>query len=517
MNKLMKMLKTPAFLMAFLATIIIHGEIFFNKISWHDDANFGFSGWTGGLRNGRWFHAVLVRLTRMVSGIESTPVFWGIIVAICIGIITYVLFRLFKINDFWSQFVLILIFVSIPAVTGNLGYMYNAGYDFVGRVFCVISAYFVCKNLEEKNIKTYLLSLGLCACAIGVYQCYLTFFLCIMLFCYIQYLFNHQITWKEFWTRGIYYIITAILSLLLYLIALKVLLWGLNAELNSYAGADTYGMVNLNGYLDRIVLSYKEFFVPDYNATYNMFPFHWKGWYKLFLAVLGMASVGVLSIKLKTKQYQSALQCLIAIVLIPPAINFNFILYGKESVHSLHVYHYILVFVYLFVAADTIIRYIKDNSVKVGVNEKLEKGIKSISFILTMVLAVLYIRYDNYCYMQMEVKQEASISYFTTLVTRIQMIEDYSETYPVVFINEFEKENQIDTVPHKYDYPITNPYYASIVNSYNWEDFMAMWCGYMPTIIDEEEYQKNDIVESMPNYPEAGSIRVVDDVIVVKF
>ena len=293
MDEIKKILKTPAFFTAFVATIIIHGEIFFNKISWHDDANFGFSGWTGGLRNGRWFHAVLVRLTRMVSGIESTPVFWGIIVAICIGLITYILFRLFKINDFWSQMALILIFVAIPAVTGNLGYMYNAGYDFIGRALCVVSAYFVCKHLEKKNIKTYILSLLLCACAIGVYQCYLTFFLCIMLFYYIKYLFAHQISWKEFWTKGVYYIITAALSLVLYLVALKILLWVMNAELNSYAGADTYGIVDLNGYISRIGLAYKEFIIPDYNASYNMFPFHWRGWYPLLLAVLGILSIVV--------------------------------------------------------------------------------------------------------------------------------------------------------------------------------------------------------------------------------
>lgn len=44
-----------------------------------------------------------------------------------------------------------------------------------------------------------------------------------------------------------------------------------------------------------------------------------------------------------------------------------------------------------------------------------------------------------------------------------------------------------------------------------------MWCGFNPEIVDEEAYADLPEVQAMPHYPEAGSIRIIGDTVVVKF
>ncbi len=55
------------------------------------------------------------------------------------------------------------------------------------------------------------------------------------------------------------------------------------------------------------------------------------------------------------------------------------------------------------------------------------------------------------------------------------------------------------------------------VNNYAWLDFMQNWCGYKPNVVDAAEAGNASEIESMPNYPKDGSIKVINGVVVVKF
>ena len=137
------------------------------------------------------------------------------------------------------------------------------------------------------------------------------------------------------------------------------------------------------------------------------------------------------------------------------------------------------------------------------------------------IFVILYVRYDNYCYMLSELRLSQAISYFNTLSTRILTLKDYREEYPVVFINEVEKRSHADTITIRQnsDFPVTNPYGYPFVNSYaeSSRAFIKHWCGFTPEFADAKKFENNSIVQSMPRYPNDGSIRIIDNTIVVKF
>ena len=141
MKTIRKIYDKRVFLTAFFATILIHGEMIFNKISFHDDLDKVFDGWTNSIRHGRWMYRLLSLLPEKLAGMESTPVVIGIIVAACIGLMACLFFELFEVKEYYVQFSLILIFCAIPAIAGDFGYMGYAGYDSIGRLLCLVSAY----------------------------------------------------------------------------------------------------------------------------------------------------------------------------------------------------------------------------------------------------------------------------------------------------------------------------------------------------------------------------------------
>lgn len=46
---------------------------------------------------------------------------------------------------------------------------------------------------------------------------------------------------------------------------------------------------------------------------------------------------------------------------------------------------------------------------------------------------------------------------------------------------------------------------------------MKMWCGFDPIVLKASDYEWMPEVLQMPNYPDEGSIKMIDGVIIVKF
>ena len=57
-----------------------------------------------------------------------------------------------------------------------------------------------------------------------------------------------------------------------------------------------------------------------------------------------------------------------------------------------------------------------------------------------MRTAYYLLGYSSFTVYEAEIEQVQAITYFSNLISRIQSIDNYKESYPVVFINEFEKE-----------------------------------------------------------------------------
>ena len=90
----------------------------------------------------------------------------------------------------------------------------------------------------------------------------------------------------------------------------------------------------------------------------------------------------------------------------------------------------------------------------------------------------------------------------------------------VSFVNyeEFSDETLKDT-----DGVIVNNYIQGeptisfIFEPYNYQQQISLLTGFTSDYIDGNTFEDNQIVKQMASYPDDGSIRVIDDTVVVKF
>lgn len=138
------------------------------------------------------------------------------------------------------------------------------------------------------------------------------------------------------------------------------------------------------------------------------------------------------------------------------------------------------------------------------------------------MLMLIYVYYDNVAYLKMNFVQEQTIAYFTTLVTQIKSVDGYKDEYPVVLLgyqaigdnNFFSSENfsRIKFAGYEFEQKDLVNHYANILYLYH-------HLGFEPKIIygDAQDYWESEEVQNMNCYPDSGSIKVIDEAVVVKF
>lgn len=508
---LKSVVQKPELILAFCTTLIIgifaHGMVIFNKLSFNDDFMTRSS---SGVTSGRWGGAVIDEILAALWGDSpSTPVFFGLIALVEIALGVVLIIDLFEVQRKVSIILIGGLMVVFPALTTIYAYNFMI-HTYAFSIFAVIlGTYLTCKY---KGIVV-LLAICINCFGISIYQAgipiMLTVFLGYMLF---EWNTSEKVSWQSFICRGLYYVVISFLSLAMYLLIEKSLLFMLGTELTEYNGINTMASDGVTAYLGRVLKAYEMFFVPIKVEAGSVYPLIVS---KLYFIVIISICVGFGVIL--HKQWKNAavkgVQCGILILMTPVAIEFIYVMCGIENtyIYSAMMYNLVAPFVVMVILLD---------KVNAGLhNIKACNIIRLVGSLLIGCVMLTYVKYDNMCYTKGLFLQEQAKSYFTVLHERITDVEGYNDEYPVVYINEFEKSEEDFPQIRGFNSIIIPPYAGdSIINLYSWREFMAFWCGYSPKRVEDiSVFESNQIVIDMPSYPDAGSIKIIDDTVVVKF
>ena len=191
------------------------------------------------------------------------------------------------------------------------------------------------------------------------------------------------------------------------------------------------------------------------------------------------------------------------LIVFPICVQFNFIMAGSNS--TLQNQSMILEIILLLFLIDKI-DFIKNIKVYI------------ISIFLVSIISFQFIIYSNMCYTKANFLVSQTVSYNTTLISRIKDTDNYKDTMAVCYINEFDKNENDVYLPEQFKKIYTNYYNInSLINNFAWQWFMMCYNGFKPKVIDSEKYNDDIRVINMPCYPDDGSIKIIDDVVVVKF
>ncbi len=496
-----------AFIATFIMGLLSQGMGLFNKYSFHDDAmNYGV-GATYTL--GRWMLDILGRLECFIygDGHYSLPAFNGFLAIFFIALSACILINMLEIKSEFLCAFLACLMVCFPVITSTFGYAFTLHFYMLALLLGLLGAYFICKG---SNWYSLLLGIILAGFSVGIYQAYMPVTLTIILFYLIKCALNDDDTLiliKKILSAAI----SCVLFMAVYLVGNKIYLKIFDAELSDYMGISSMGKNSLSEYIARAIDAYKQFFNPSTEAGYNMYPGRLLFLYKAaILIALIMCVISFVRI-FKNKRINAVIFAVL-VACIPLSVNFIFVMTNRSEVHSLMVYSQLLPFLFCGWMVE-----------KTSIDKMLVKNtISIITTILAVLTLVLYSRVDNKCYLKAEFAQQEAISYFTTLVTQIKETDGYTDEMQVAFVNGY---NITDATLQSGDagamsdigYAAYSADVRGYVNDWNWINFMRQWTGFSPVIADAVPYYENDEVSAMPSYPDKGSIKVIDNVIVVKF
>ena len=491
---------------SFIWGILAHGLAMFNKYSYHDDVpHFNGVGVTYEL--GRWFLALSGKLASFFFGSKnySSPVFEGMLTIAAIAMMTYIICLRLKIEDKILIVALTSVMVCFPAVTNIFGYIYTAPYYYIGALMGVIGAYLF---YNRKSVLTGIACATLMALSVGIYQSNIPVNLMVLLLFMLDDVYDSDMNRRQYFTLAFENIAICIGFMAEYFGANALALKITHLALYDYKAVSSFGMTSLTDYFRRIFTAYKRFIKPaDYinynNVSANMYP--WNAKYVHMMIVLIVLILIV--IMMRSFAVPKARQIGLITVISPLFAYFIYVMVSEEDAHGGMTFGEVFTF---FLAAYVVERM-------------RERGrgayILSVTVtVLMLILGIMFARYANVCYLKADLMQAEAVNYYNRLISRIQSTDGYTVNTPVMYIGGRSKNDEGFSGNSRFD-PIYLPPYQnnSIINDFSWEETMELWCGFSPVKAGSDDVVSTDVIDEMPSYPDDGSIRVVDGVLVVKF
>ena len=511
-----KIFKEKRFVLIMLSSfawgIFAHGSALFNKFSYHDDAAwFNGVGETYGL--GRWFLGFAGSTVPKLFGSRnySTPVYCGLLTIAAIAVMVWLICKKLRIENRAILVALSGVCVCFPAVTNIFGYVFTAPYYYIGALLSVIGAFIF---YGKKNVLSFIVCALFMALSVGLYQSNIAINLMTLLLFMLAEVYDSDMTWKEYIKLGAVNAALCASVMALYFVFNEITLKVLGLQMYDYKGVNSFGKTNISGYFYRVFTAYKRFLKPadfiNYNGvSANMFPGGIRYYHMILVAAVIVLIVMLLSsVKAKAK----IAQLLILFAVSPLFAYFLYVMVAEEDAHGGMGFGEVFMF---FVAAFVVTRIQQGKEEEVAKRFSLQSVLRKASVVLIFVIAFMFARFANVCYLKAQIMQAEAVNYYNTLIARIQMTEGYTPETPVAYV-EPRKKNDDTLMGTKLFEPIYLPPYQgnSIINDFAWEETMELWCGFAPASGSVPDAA--NVVE-MPCYPAAGSVKMVDGTIVVKF
>lgn len=450
-------------------------------------------GYGSSLVSGRWALYFLGEFALRTWECYNLPFFNGALFLLLIGASAGVIYLVFQF-DSWKKGALAgILLAAHPAVTSVLFFKYTA--VFYGLAILLAVAAVWCAEKMKYGI---LLSALCTAVSVGIYQAYLPLTISLFILLLIKHILENNMTVKKFFSRGIYYCACILLGMILYFVILKICLQVYHVALSSYQGISSMGNLSISqipALLKNAVVSFLKLPVEDYCGLAP------TGTLKIGYLLLAVLCIFVVFRNvLAVKKPGNAFMFAIAGILFPVAANFIVIMCPQSDIYTLMVCGFVAI---LFVPVVLL--------------DRMGRIAKGLTWAVLIVMICNYIYLDNVNYTAMYYTNRQTENYLSTMVAQVRSTEGYDTSKKWAFIGDNIRDPQF-----------RNPWSAaplyggnarSYINRYSRNRWIQQFYGYEISFEDAEtvsELKKNEQVKSMPCWPDSGSVKVIEDTVVIK-
>lgn len=430
-----------------------------------------------------------------------------LIVSICLiflSISVIIIIRIFDIkNKTIIGFIAAIIAVA-PQFTETYFFIYCADAYCLAFLLACLTVYFLKKSDIKKK---YYIMAGLCTIIVcSLYQAYLGVIIGLTILLIVEYLLRNEDI-KEIIVKAIQYLAVIFAGVILYYIILKIIIKLLGISLASYKGANSLGLETVKALPNTIIQTYKDFINFFFtnkiinNSYYNR---------KIINTVLFIISFTGLGLNLYRGQYK--VKCLRALLIMGCLLVFPI----GISIMNL-------------IAPNTTINLVTGPGLITSIvlvaiiynkldNNSVNNLIKIIYIMMLAILIATFIIENTYTYM---CRHETYINYYAIsndIYSKATELSDYSSDKKWMFSNVINIEAKNVEKTNGFisrDSETWNNYSGTLQN----HNFFDKYLGIDISMCSRDEYNeiiKTDEFKQMPIYPNKGSVKIINDIVVIK-
>lgn len=463
------------------------------------------TGYGADIESGRWFLYIVGTVCYSLGGIYNLPWINGLIFLAFLAVSSCFLISALNIRHKFSAVLISAMMVVFPAVTSTLYYRFTAPYYGLAILLAIFAAW-ICDRCRF----SFVISAVCTALSLGIYQAYTPITIGIFILILIRQVLNRDADYLHIIRKSLFYCGTLILGLALYAVCLKLMLNIFDLELTDYKGISQMGSSSISQLLSLTVFAFKNFFKITCTDYYGLSGSPVTQKLYLLLMLVSLAIVVYLQITHVKKAGISILAGLLCLT-FPIAANFIVVM-CPDGVYTLMLYGFVIVACFPLVVWECLY----DQSHLPDIIKQWSK--KGIAIALSVIM-MFYAYEANISYASMYYSTQQAENYVASMVAQIRMTEGFTVDKKWALLGIIE--DPLLFSPWETDTRFGgNLTTGELLNSYSRMSWFESYVGYSIPMHDQEitnALAQTDVFKNMPCWPNAGSIQIIDDTVVVKF
>lgn len=493
-----------SFIAALAMGFLTHVYAFVNKFTNHDDLNQMFYA-DYGTASGRWLLPPVLRL----SGDFSMPWIIGVLSLVCLALTVCLTAALLRIRKPLCCAATAALLVSFPAVTATFGFMFTADAYFFSLFMAALAAYVSCRRGWWGS----LFGVVLLTLSMSIYQAYLPAAAVLMVGSLLLETLDGERSFRQLLLKGLRLAATLGAAVLAYLVSVK--LTAGSGGLTDYEGIADMAKVSLSQ-LPRLVYycyrKYYYFFLKNDWGCHLRF-LRWG----FLVSGLGTLCLGIVILRRRRPGGLRTVLTVVLALLYPLAGTFIYVMVPNGYVHI----HMLYPMIYILLLPVALLEYAapETGALRTAVLHS------AVSWILLLTLGLTAYSYwltDNNAYLKADFAFRQCAAWSDRLIARVEDCEGYEPGMMVVLLGSDERESAMSPTPELNAARLVGIFDLGDLRSFfTYRHFLRYFLAFTdPVYTGDSEtaarFSEMEEVKAMPLYPRQGSVRVVENAVVVK-
>ena len=433
-----------------------------------------------------------LELIRFLMPDFSMPWIYGLMALIFISAAVCVTVRLFEIKNRVTQVLLAGLFITFPAETGTISYIFTCA-PYALALLLTITAVYIFRVRKGWIRCTVCPLLLIFSCSI--YQGYFAFAASFCVLLMIKDLLTGEKTTAEVFRSGLVMLAMLIVSAAVYGVSV--------VAAGKIASVPVLDVANKEqGLLLRIAVAYSAYFhtfLSGYFAYVNT-PLSLV----MHLLLAAVVAAGLIRYAVKNRDIRRIALLALCVFLLPLASYCLYLLADNGYIHSLALYPFASFYVLVAIVAENCL-------------PEKPKLCGCAAPAAMAVILIVNIYFANSFYLRCFLQYQSRETFYTAMLAHVMQTEGFDEDSRLAIIGDsgaldYDYGREFDFT--KFQLPGN-----SIMNPIHAKDFINIYLGCEIPMADDEECEKlslSDEVENMAAYPYYGSVKNIDGYIVVK-